>query len=121
MCDADCVCDTQFNTFFQHMEVVSILDGIAGKFILEYIRATHQRKILAFKNTVAHCKAVLKVETDHTIVSFKLRMGEKDHTLLNCIASHKHSVQDVAAAGIKLRRAEQLLHNAESECVPAIH
>lgn len=49
-------------------------------------------------------------------MSFKLGMGEKDHALWNYIASHKHSVPDVAAAGIKLRRAEQSLHNAESEC-----
>ncbi|KAL1946403.1 hypothetical protein VTO73DRAFT_15530 [Trametes versicolor] len=57
VCNADCDCDTQFNTFFQHMEVVFILDGIAGKLIHEYTKATHQCKILAFKNTVAHCGA----------------------------------------------------------------
>ncbi|EIW51473.1 uncharacterized protein TRAVEDRAFT_54513 [Trametes versicolor FP-101664 SS1] len=115
VCDADCVCDTQFNMFFQHMEDISMLDGIAGKFILEYTMVTRQRKIVAFKNAVAHCKVALKVETDRTIASFKIGMGERDNALVNCIAAHKHSVQDVAAAGIKLGRAEQSLHDAESE------
>lgn len=93
-----------------------MLDGIAGKFILEYTMVTRQRKIVAFKNAVAHCKVALKVETDRTIASFKIGMGERDNALVNCIAAHKRSVQDVAAAGIKLGRAEQSLHDAESEC-----